>query len=71
MKKDLLACQSHLENLLQHNAFIQEQMDNILREDEAIVSIIRRKKIVQVPQHHYASIRSSRADLKASARTYL
>lgn len=69
MKKDLAGCQDHLENLVRHNALIQEEMENILREDEAIISIIRRKRVIQAP-NHYASIRSSRAEGRLSHRHY-
>lgn len=33
LKKDLLYCQEHLQNLIKHNAFIQEEMENYVRED--------------------------------------
>ena len=69
MKKDLMGCQDHLENLVRYNAVFQEEMENILREDEAIMGIIRRKRVIQVP-NHYASIRSSRAEARLSNRTY-
>lgn len=68
LKKDLLYCQEHLQNLMKHNAFIQEEMENYVREDEAIISVIRRKRLLP-PQTHL-SMRSSRNDNKATARTY-
>lgn len=46
LKKDLAACQEHLQNLMKHNAYIQDEMQNILRDDEAIINVIRRKKIL-------------------------
>lgn len=68
LKKDLLYCQEHLQNLIKHNAFIQEEMENYVREDEAIISVIRRKKLF--PPATHLSMRSSRNDIKNTARTY-
>ena len=44
MEDDLNKCQVHLQNLLKHNAYIQEELEKYLREDEHVISIIRRKR---------------------------
>jgi hypothetical protein len=69
LKKDLLFCQEHLQNLLKHNAYIQEEMENYVREDEAIINVIRRKRIIALP-NNYGTLRTSRNDGRASNRTY-
>jgi hypothetical protein len=69
LKKDLLYCQEHLQNLLKHNAYIQEEMENYVREDEAIISVIRRKRVLALP-NNYGSLRTSRNEAKATNRTY-
>ena len=66
MKEDLSACQDHLQNLLKHNAFIQQQMENYVKEDEAIINIIRKKRILTVSN----SLRVSRKEGKTTERTY-
>jgi hypothetical protein len=62
-------CQEHLNNLLKHNAYIQEQMENYVREDEAIINVIRRKRVLPA-LNDYGSLRSSRNEAKATTRTY-
>lgn len=57
-----------MQNLLKHNAYIQEEMENYVREDEAIINVIRRKRIISL--NNYGSLRSSRNDTKLSARNY-
>jgi len=46
MKRDLANCHEHLQNLLKHNAYIQEEMENHVREDETIMNVMRKKKIL-------------------------
>lgn len=70
LKQDLANCQEHLQNVLKHNAFIQEEMEKFVREDEAIIGIIRRKKLI--PSFaDYNSLRTSRNEGKNTNRTYL
>lgn len=70
LKQDLAHCQDHLQNLLKHNAFIQEEMENFVREDEAIINVIRRKRIIPA-LGDYNSLRTSRLEGKNTNRTYL
>jgi uncharacterized protein YbcV (DUF1398 family) len=70
LKQDLIYCQEHLQNILKHNAFIQEEMENYVREDEAIINVIRRKRLIPVA-NHFNSLRTSRNEGKNSNRTYL
>lgn len=63
-------CQEHLNNLLKHNAYIQEEMENYVREDEAIINVIRRKRVVPA-LNNYGSLRSSRNEGKNTNRTYM
>jgi hypothetical protein len=44
-------------------------MENYVREDDAIISVIRRKRVIQVP-NHFGSLRTSRNEGKATNRTY-
>ena len=62
--------EEHLQNLLKHNAYIQEEMENYVREDEAIINIIRRKRLIPA-LNDYNSLRTSRNEGKNSNRTYL
>ena len=59
-----------MNNLLKHNAYIQEEMENYVREDEAIINVIRRKRVIPA-LNNYGSLRSSRNEGKATNRTYL
>jgi hypothetical protein len=67
LKADLAFCQEHLQNLLKHNAYIQEEMENYVREDEAIINVIRKKRLISA--NNYGSLRTSRNE-KLSARNY-
>lgn len=67
MKADLAYCQEHLQNLLKHNTYIQEEMENYVREDEAIINVIRRKRLIST--NNYGSLRSSRNG-QLSGRNY-
>jgi hypothetical protein len=57
-----------LQNLLKHNSYIQEEMENYVREDEAIINVIRRKRLISL--NNFGSLRSSRNEAKLSARNY-
>ena len=69
LKEDLACCQEHLQNLLKHNAYIQEEMENFVREDEAIISVIRKKRLINIT-NNYSSLRTSRNEGKNTNRTY-
>ncbi len=69
LKQDLAFCQEHLQNLLKHNAFIQEEMENFVREDEAIINVIRRKRLIPI-NNNYVSLRTSRNEARNTNRTY-
>jgi hypothetical protein len=70
LKQDLAHCQDHLQNLLKHNAYIQEEMENYVREDEAIISVIRKKRVIP-SLNDYNSLRTSRNEAKNTNRTYM
>lgn len=70
IKQDLAHCQDHLQNLLKHNAYIQEEMENYVREDEAIISVIRKKRVIP-SLNDYNSLRTSRNEAKNTNRTYM
>ena len=69
LKEDLTYCQEHLQNLLKHNAYIQEEMENFVREDEAIINVIRKKRLINIA-NNYSSLRTSRNEGKNTNRTY-
>jgi len=56
--------------LLKHNAYIQEEMENYVREDEAIINVIRRKRVIP-SLNNYGSLRTSRNEGKNTNRTYM
>jgi hypothetical protein len=66
MKQDLTACREHLQNLIKHNAFIQQQMEHFVKEDEAIIATIRKKRILAP----YNSLPESRRDAKTTEQAY-
>lgn len=45
-------------------------MENYVREDEAIINVIRRKRLIPVV-NHFNTLRTSRNEGKNSTRTYL
>ena len=45
-------------------------MENYVREDEAIINVIRRKRVVPA-MNNYGSLRSSRNEGKNTNRTYM
>lgn len=63
MVKDLAKCQAHYQNLMKYNVYIQEELERYLREDEQIISVIKRKRTVDL-----IPIRESR---KNTDRTYV
>jgi uncharacterized protein YbcV (DUF1398 family) len=71
LKQDLVHCQEHLQNLLKHNAFIQDEMENFVREDDAIISVIRRKRLFPIANaNNFNSLRTSRNEGRSTNRTY-
>ena len=55
--------------MLKHNAYIQEEMENFVREDEAIINVIRKKRLINIT-NNYSSLRTSRNEGKNTNRTY-
>ena len=54
--------------MLKHNAYIQEEMENFVREDEAIINVIRKKRLINIT-NNYNSLRTSRNEGKNTNRT--
>ena len=44
-------------------------MENFVREDEAIINVIRRKRLIPI-NNNYTSLRTSRNEARNSTRTY-
>jgi hypothetical protein len=69
MKKDLMHCQEHLQNLMKQNVAIQSKMEECIDQDNKIIGIIRKKQRLPTLDTMQA-LRTSR-DIKNSRNTGL
>ena len=67
LERDHEKCQAHLQNLMRHNAFIQEELEKYLREDEQIMAVIRKKRILPTS----GELMNMRESRKNTDRTYV